>query len=317
MDRSDRVFVAGHRGLVGSAIVRRLRGEGFTHILTQSSRELDLRKRDAVDAWFSRERPQFVFLAAARVGGIYANCNFGAEFIYDNLLIQTHVIDAAFRFGVRKLLFFGSSCIYPRCAPQPIREESLLSGELEPTNAPYAVAKIAGIQTCQAYRRQHGFDAICAMPANLYGPNDNYDLQRSHVLPALIRKFHTAVSEQRDTVDIWGSGTPRREFLHVDDLADAAVFLMRNYSGEAIINVGSAVEVTIADLARLVARASGFRGQLVFDGSRPDGVPRKVLDVSRIHALGWKHRIPFEQGIPAACRWYAEHVTRPLAQAAF
>lgn len=315
MERSDRVFVAGHRGLVGSALLRRLRGEGFTHILTQSSHELDLRKRDAVDAWFSRERPQFVFLAAARVGGIYANSNFGAEFIYDNLLIQTHVIDAAFRFGTHKLLFFGSSCIYPRSAPQPIREGSLLCGELEPTNAPYAVAKIAGIQTCKAYRRQHGFDAICAMPANLYGPHDNYDLQRSHVLPALIRKFHDAVSMQRDEVEIWGSGTPRREFLHVDDLADAAVFLMRNYSGEEIVNVGSAEETTIADLARLIGRASGFRGRLIFDGAHPDGVPRKVLDVSRLHALGWRHRIPLEQGILSACRWYADQAARPLAVA--
>lgn len=316
MNRSDRIYVAGHRGLVGSALVRRLRSGGFTNLLTRSSHDLDLRKREAVDAFFAAERPNYVFLAAARVGGIHANATCGAEFLYDNLLIQTHVIDAAYRFGVCKLLFFGSSCIYPRLAPQPLREESLLSGPLEPSNAPYAVAKIAGIQMCQAYRRQFGLAAICAMPANLYGPNDSFDLKRSHVLPALIRKFHEGRACGAPAVTVWGSGTPRREFLHVDDLADAALFLIRSYDDEAIINVGTGEEITIADAARLVARASGYVGRVEFDGAKPDGVARKVLDISRLKSLGWSPRIALADGVRGTCEWYAASVQRCAATVA-
>jgi GDP-L-fucose synthase len=287
-----------------------MRAEGFTNLLTRASRDLDLRKREAVDAFFATERPHYVFLAAARVGGIHANSTCGAEFLYDNLLIQTHVIDAAYRFGVRKLLYFGSSCIYPRTAPQPLREDTLLSGPLEPTNAPYAVAKIAGIHLCQAYRRQFGFRAICAMPANLYGPHDSFDLKRSHVLPALIRKFYEGRAAAAPAVTVWGSGTPRREFLHVDDLADAALLLMRSYDDSAIINVGTGDEIAIADLARLVARASGFAGRVEFDGSKPDGVPRKVLDITRMAGLGWKPKIALTEGVRATCEWYATNAAR-------
>jgi GDP-L-fucose synthase len=306
MNETDRIFVAGHRGLVGAAIVRRLRLEGLDALLLRERHELDLTQQAAVDEFFSRERPAYVFLAAARVGGIAANSAYPADFIRDNLLIQTHVIDAAWRHGVRKLLFLGSSCIYPRAAPQPMREEVLLSGPLEPTNEWYAVAKIAGIKLCQAYRRQYGFNAICLMPTNLYGPGDNFDLQSSHVLPALIRKFHEARQQGMATVTVWGTGSPRREFLHVDDLADAAVFLMRHYDEEAIINVGTGEDLTIAELADLVARVVGFKGQIRYDRSKPDGTPRKLLDVSRLHALGWRHRIALEQGIRQTYDWYRE-----------
>lgn len=305
MDRTARVFVAGARGMVGSAIVRRLRAEGFTAILAPTRAELDLRSQAAVDAWMAQARPTHVFLAAARVGGILANDSHPADFIRDNLEIQTHVIDAAWRHGVSRLLFLGSSCIYPKLAPQPIREEYLLTGPLEPTNEWYAVAKIAGLKMCQAYRRQYGFDAICAMPTNLYGPGDNFDLASSHVLPALIRKCHEAKLRGDPEVVIWGTGTPRREFLHVDDLADACVFLMRNYADEAPINVGTGTDLSIRELAELVARAVGYPGRIVSDPSRPDGTPRKLLDVSRLTALGWTHRIPLEAGLRAVVDWYA------------
>ncbi|MBI5865900.1 MAG: GDP-L-fucose synthase [Planctomycetes bacterium] len=305
MDRTDRVYVAGHRGLVGSALVRRLQADKFANLITRTSRELDLRDRNAVDAFFAATRPQFVFLAAARVGGIRANSDHGGDFIRDNLLIQTHVIDAAHRFGVRKLLFFGSSCIYPRLAEQPIREEALLSAPLESTNAPYAVAKIAGIQICQAYRRQYGFNAICAMPANLYGPNDNFDLHQSHVLPALIRKFHSAVQNGDSRVVVWGTGRPLREFLHVDDLAAAAMLLMQRHDDEQIVNVGAGEEISIADLAALITLVSGFSGRIEYDASQPDGVPRKVLDIRRIRSLGWAPRISLEAGVRSAYAWYA------------
>ena len=306
MNCDARVFVAGHRGLVGGAIARHLQTAGFEQVLTASRQELDLTEQAAVNAWFESERPAFVFLAAARVGGIQANSSYPADFIRDNLLIQNNVIDAAFRCGVRKLLFLGSSCIYPKQAPQPIREDALLTGPLEPTNEWYAVAKIAGIKLCQAYRRQYGFDAISLMPTNLYGPGDNFDLLTSHVLPALIRKFHEARVTQAPEVVVWGSGTPRREFLHVDDLADAAVFLMQNYSGEDIINVGVGEDISIAELAALVADVVGYHGTIVYDRSKPDGTPRKLLDVSRLHALGWRARIALRDGVTATYRWYVE-----------
>lgn len=301
-DINGKIFVAGHRGLVGSAIVRRLRAEGARDLVLRSRSELDLCSQPAVDAFFRDEAPEFVFLAAAKVGGIEANSRNPAEFIHDNLAIQTNVVHSAWRHGARKLLFLGSSCIYPRDCPQPIREESLLSGPLEPTNEWYAVAKIAGIKLCQAYRRQYGFDAICAMPTNLYGPGDNYDLETSHVLPALIRKFHEARERGVGTVTIWGSGTPRREFLHVDDLADAAVFLMRNYSGEPIVNVGCGEDITILELAAMVASIVGYRGEIAMDRSKPDGTPRKLLDVSRLTTAGWRASIPLRDGIEATYR---------------
>jgi GDP-L-fucose synthase len=302
LDTHGRIHVAGHRGLVGSALVRRLRAEGADDLVLRTRAELDLTDQAAVDAFYRTEKPDYVFLAAARVGGIAANASRPADFIYDNLAIQSNVIHAAWKHGVRKLLFLGSSCIYPRDCPQPIREEYLLTGPLEPTNEWYAVAKIAGVKLCQAYRRQHGFDAICAMPTNLYGPGDNYDLQASHVLPALIRKFHEARVRGDGTVTIWGSGTPRREFLHVDDLADAAVFLMRNYSGDAIVNVGCGEDIGIRELAGLVASIVGYEGGIATDPSKPDGTPRKLLDVSRLSDAGWHARIPLRDGIAATYR---------------
>jgi GDP-L-fucose synthase len=304
MDDNSLIFVAGHRGLVGSAILRRLEADGHRNLLLAGRDALDLRVESAVDAFFARERPEFVFLAAAKVGGILANSTHPAEFLRDNLAVQTNVIHAAWRHGVRKLLFLGSSCIYPKFAPQPIREESLLTGELEPTNEAYAIAKIAGIEMCQAYRKQYGFSAISIMPTNLYGPGDNFDLQSSHVLPALLRKFHEAAAAAAPAVVVWGTGAPRREFLHVDDLADAAVFLMRNYDSGEIVNVGTGQDLTIAELAQAIARITGFHGRLVFDSSKPDGTPRKLLDVSRLEALGWKARIPLEEGIAGTYRWF-------------
>jgi len=304
MDENSRVFVAGHRGLVGSAIVRRLEAEGRRNLILSGRDALDLRVEGAVEEFFARERPEFVYLAAAKVGGILANSTRPAEFLRDNLAIQTNVIHAAWKSGVRKLLFLGSSCIYPKFAPQPIREEYLLTGELEPSNEAYAIAKIAGIEMCQAYRKQYGFSAISLMPTNLYGPGDNFDLQSSHVLPALLRKFHEAAKAGAPEVVIWGTGTPRREFLHVDDLADAAVFLMRNYESGEIVNVGTGQDLTIAELAQAIARITGYHGGLVFDASKPDGTPRKLLDVSRLEGLGWKARIPLEEGIGGTYRWY-------------
>jgi GDP-L-fucose synthase len=303
------IYVAGHNGLVGSAIVRRLRANGATRLLLRTSGELDLRRQAEVERFFAEQRPQYVFLAAARVGGIEANRSRPAQFIRDNLQIQTNVIDAAYRNGTRKLLFLGSSCIYPRLAPQPMAEDSLLTGPLEPTNQWYAIAKIAGLKMCQAYRREFQFDAICAMPTNLYGPGDNFNLLESHVLAALIRKCHEARQQQAAAVDVWGSGTPRREFLHVDDLADACVYLMRTYSDEAPVNVGWGVDVSIAELARLVADTVGFQGELRFDLSKPDGAPRKLLDTSRLAALGWVPKITLHAGLKSTYQWYLTHLS--------
>ncbi len=297
LEPGSRIFVAGHNGMVGSAIVRRLSAEGGHRLLLRGRSELDLLDQAAVEAFFAEERPEYVFLAAAKVGGILANDSFPAEFLRDNLVIQTNIIHSAWRNGTRKLCFLGSSCIYPKLAPQPLTEDSLLTGPLEPTNEWYAIAKIAGIKMCQAYRRQYGFDAISLMPTNLYGPGDNYDLQSSHVLPALIRKFHEAKQRDDAEVVIWGTGTPRREFLHVDDLADAAVFLMRNYSDEIFVNVGTGEDQTILELARMVASAVGYNGRIVTDTSKPDGTPRKLLDVSRLSAIGWNARIDLQVGI--------------------
>ena len=308
MNRTARVYVAGHSGLAGSAMARRLATLGYENIIGRSSAELDLRDQAAVTRFFASERPEIVVLAAARVGGIQANDSRPAEFISDNLLIQSNVIDASWRHGVRKLLFLGSSCIYPRLAPQPMKEEYLLSGPLEPTNQWYAVAKIAGLKMCQAYRRQYGFDAIAVMPTNLYGPGDNFHATASHVLPSLIRKFSSAHKQDETTVTVWGTGAPRREFLHVDDFAAAACLLLEEYSQEAPINIGYGSDISIADLANLIAAAVGFRGSVVYDASKPDGAPRKLLDISRITAMGWRPRISVADGIARTCAWYAEHL---------
>ena len=302
-----KIYVAGHRGLVGSALVRELARRGGAALLLRERSELDLTDAVAVEAFFARERPTQVYLAAAKVGGIRANDTYPAEFIRDNLAIQTNVIHSAWQHGVAKLLFLGSSCIYPRLAPQPMQEEHLLTGPLEPTNEWYAIAKIAGIKMCQAYRRQYGFNTISLMPTNLYGPGDNYALENSHVLPALIRRFHEAKLAGAAEVVVWGTGTPKREFLHVDDLAAAAVHLMQHYEGEQIVNVGTGVDVSIAELAALVKQVVGFEGGLRFDASKPDGTPRKLLDVSRLHGLGWRHSIELTAGLASAYRWFVEH----------
>jgi GDP-L-fucose synthase len=311
MNQDSNIFVAGGRGLVGSALCRALTARGYHRVLAPARGALDLRDRAAVDRFFAAERPEYVFLAAAKVGGIVANDTYPADFIRDNLEIQTHVIDAAYRNGTRKLCFLGSSCIYPRLAPQPLMESSLLTGPLEPTNQWYAVAKIAGIMMCQAYARQYGFQAISVMPTNLYGPGDNFDLQTSHVLPALLRKFDVAKDTGSGHVTVWGSGTPRREFLYVEDLADALCFLMERYASPEIINVGCGVDVTIAELARSIADIVGFRGELVFDRSKPDGTPRKLLDVSKIRALGWAAKTSLPAGIRATYDWYLAHAKQP------
>ncbi|MEW6169419.1 MAG: GDP-L-fucose synthase [Pseudomonadota bacterium] len=307
MDANAPIYVAGHAGLAGSAIVRALQAAGYRNLLLRRHAELDLTRQADVEAFFERERPEYVFLAAAKVGGIHANDTYPAEFIRDNLAIQTHVIHAAWKSGVRKLLFLGSSCIYPKMAPQPMPESCLLTGPLEPTNEWYAVAKIAGIKMCQAYRRQYGFDAISLMPTNLYGPGDNFNLENSHVLPALIRKFHEAKLRNDPQVVMWGTGTPRREFLHVDDLGAAAVFLMQRYSGEDIVNVGVGEDVTIRELAETICDVVGYRGEIVQDLSKPDGTPRKLMDVSRLSALGWKARIGLREGIAGTYRWFLEN----------
>ena len=308
MHNGSRIYVAGHRGLVGSRLLRKLQAEGCRQLVTRGRAELNLCDPAAVSRFFATERPEFVFLAAARVGGILANDTEGGDFIRENLLIQTNVIDAAFRHNAKKLLFLGSSCIYPKNAPQPIPEDELLNGPLEPTNRPYAIAKIAGIAMAQAYRRQFGFNAISLMPTNLYGPGDNFDLRRSHVLPALIRKFHEAKEAGDPQVVVWGSGTPRREFLHVDDLAAAAVFLIHHFDSDEIINVGSGSDVSIRELAELVREVVGYRGRIVFDGSKPDGTPRKLLDIARLTALGWEPKIPISVGIEQTYRWFlAKH----------
>lgn len=304
MNKDSKIYVAGHKGMVGSAIVRKLEAEGFANLLLRTSKELDLRDQQAVNTFFATEKPEYVFLAAAKVGGIQANNTYRADFIYENLMIEASVIHAAYQYGVRKLLFLGSSCIYPKLAPQPLKEESLLSGYLEPTNQPYAIAKIAGIELCDAYRRQYGCDFISAMPTNLYGPNDNYDLEKSHVLPALLRKFMTAVENGDESVTIWGSGTSLREFLHVDDMATACLFLMEKVSAKdmptnelAMWNVGVGSDISIADLAKLIAKITGFKGTLNFDTTKPDGTPRKLMDVSKLKALGWQASISLEDGI--------------------
>lgn len=301
-----KAFVAGHRGMVGSAIVRRLESEGC-EILVADRREVDLREQGAVRDWFARKRPDVVFLAAAKVGGILANSQFPADFLYDNLVIETNVIEAAHRSDVEKLLFLGSSCIYPKFAPQPIVEDALLSGPLEPTNEWYAVAKIAGLKLCEAYRRQHGRDYISAMPTNLYGPGDNFDLSSSHVMPALMRKAHHAKLNRDPQIEVWGTGSPRREFLHVDDLADACVFLMRTYSDNEHVNVGSGEDIPISDLVKLVCDTVGYEGGIRYDTSKPDGTPRKLMSGDKIRAMGWHPRIGLPQGIASTYRWFLDH----------
>ena len=307
MTPSSKIFIAGHRGLVGSALLRALSAANFTNLLTAPRPTLDLTSPAATDLFFATHRPDFVFLAAAKVGGILANATYPADFLRDNLAIQLNVLTSAHRYGVKKLAFLGSSCIYPKNAPQPIKEEYLLTGPLEPTNEWYAIAKIAGIKLCQAFRAQYNFNAIALMPTNLYGPGDNFDLHTSHVLPALLRKFHTAVTEAHSTVTLWGSGTPLREFLHVDDLASASLFLMQHYNEPEIVNIGTGQDLTITALAQLIARITGFTGKIVLDPSKPDGTPRKLLDVSRLHAMGCHHRIELEEGIRATYQWYLQN----------
>ena len=308
MRPDSRIFVAGHRGLVGSAIVRRLHDLGFGRLLTATRHELDLRDQSAVNRWFAAHEPEFVFMAAGTVGGILANSTRPAEFIYDNMMMHATTVDSSYRYGVKRLLYLGSSCIYPRECAQPITEDLLLTGPLEPTNEWYAVAKIAGIRLCQAYRKQYGCDFISAMPTNLYGPYDNFDLTSSHVLPALIRKFHDAKRDGRTEVPVWGTGRPRREFLHVDDLADACVFLMQQYDEAQHINVGTGEDLSIRELAQMVCEIVHPDATVVLDASKPDGMPRKLLDVSRLHALGWRHRIPLRQGIETTYRWFLDHL---------
>jgi GDP-L-fucose synthase len=304
IDRRGRTYVAGHRGLVGSAIVRRLEGDGFENLIVRTRKEVDLTDPRAVDMFFETEKPEYVFLAAAKVGGILANATYPVDFLRDNLAIELNALHAAHRNRVKKLLFLGSSCIYPKFAPQPMKEEHLLTGGLEPTNEPYAIAKIAGIKLCQAYRKQHGANFISAMPTNLYGPGDNFDLSSSHVLPALIRKFHEAKERGEPSVTVWGTGTPRREFLHVDDLADACLFLMDNYSGDESLNIGVGKDVSIAELASLVGDVVGYEGEISYDTSKPDGTPRKLLDISKLNNLGWQARIPLRVGIEQTYRWF-------------
>ncbi|WP_044749128.1 GDP-L-fucose synthase [Bacillus alveayuensis] len=308
MNKDAKIYVAGHRGLVGSAILRKLQADGYTNLIYKTSQELDLRDRNQVDRFFEEEKPEYVFLAAAKVGGIVANNEYPADFIRDNLMIQTNVIDAAYRNGVKKLLFLGSTCIYPKFAPQPLKEEYLLTGELEPTNEPYAIAKIAGIKMCQSYNRQYGTKYISVMPTNLYGPNDNFDLHTSHVLPALIRKFHEAKENNAPYVEVWGTGTPRREFLYSDDLADACVFLMNNYEGNEIVNVGVGEDISIKELAEKIKSIVGYQGEIKFDTTKPDGTPRKLVDVSKINALGWKASISLDEGLQKAYQWFLDNV---------
>lgn len=297
MELNSKIYIAGHRGMVGSAIHRNLQKKGFTNFVTRTSAELDLRNQQAVSEFFEKEKPEYVFLAAAKVGGIQANNIYRADFIYENLMIQNNVVHSSYKNGVKKLMFLGSSCIYPKMAPQPLKEEYLLSGYLEDTNEPYAIAKIAGIKLCESYKRQYGCNFISVMPTNLYGPNDNYNLNNSHVLPALIRKFHDAKEKNEAFVEMWGTGTPMREFLHSDDMADACVYLMQNYNGDQFVNIGTGVDLTIKDLAILIKKIVGFNGEIRHDLTKPDGTPRKLMDVSYLHSLGWKHKIELEEGI--------------------
>ena len=306
MNKDAKIYVAGHRGLVGSAIVRNLQNKGYTNIIYRTHKELDLINQEAVRTFFQEEKPEYVFLAAAKVGGIHANNTYPADFIYDNLMIQNNVIKAAHDFEVKKLLFLGSTCIYPKMAPQPIKEEYLLTGALEETNEAYAVAKIAGLEMCKFFKRQYGDNFISCMPTNLYGPNDNFDLKNSHVLPALIRKFHEAKVNNSAVVEVWGTGTPLREFLYVDDMADACVFLMENYDGEQHVNIGTGEEVSIRELAETVKEVVGFEGELVFNTDMPDGTPRKLTTVDKLHGLGWKHKVSLNEGIRLAYNWFVE-----------
>ncbi|MBC7920345.1 MAG: GDP-L-fucose synthase [Ferruginibacter sp.] len=308
MEKHEKIYIAGHRGMLGSAILRRLRAAGFSNFVLRTSQELDLRDQPVVRDFFEREKPDYVFVAAARVGGIQANNTYRAEFLYENLMIQNNLIHYAYRSEVKKLMFLGSSCIYPRLAPQPLKEESLLSGFLEPTNEPYAIAKIAGIKLCEAYRSQYGCHFISVMPTNLYGTNDHYDLHNSHVLPALIRKFHEAKANHQPFVEIWGTGSPRREFMHADDVADACYYLMQHYDEPSFINVGTGEDVTIKELALLIKELVGYEGDLKWNTDKPDGTPRKLLDVSRLHQLGWRHRINLPEGIERTYREYVETV---------
>ena len=307
MEKHSRIYIAGHRGMVGSAILRKLQQAGHDQFILRSSRELDLRDQAAVMSFFEQEQPEYVFLAAAKVGGILANNTFRGEFLYDNLMIQNNIIHSSWINGVKKLMFLGSSCIYPKMAPQPLREDYLLTGPLEPTNEPYAIAKIAGIKLCDAYRAQYGCNFVSVMPTNLYGPNDNYDLNNSHVLTALIRKFHEAKMSGAPSVTLWGTGKPRREFLHVDDLAEACIFLMHHYHEEGLVNIGTGEDIEIGELARMVSRIVGFEGEIVHDLSKPDGTPRKLMDVSKLHGFGWKHAIDLESGIKSV---YEEYKSR-------
>ena len=307
MNKDSKIYVAGHRGLVGSAIVRNLEAKGYTNIIYRTHEELDLTHQADVQAFFKEEQPEYVILAAAKVGGIHANNTYPADFIYDNLMIQNNVIKAAHDYKVKKLLFLGSTCIYPKMAPQPIREEYLLTGALEETNEAYAVAKIAGLEMCKFFKRQYGDNFISCMPTNLYGPNDNFDLKSSHVLPALIRKFHEAKVNGSDTVEVWGTGTPLREFIYVDDMADACVFLMENYDGEQHVNIGTGEEVSIRELAETVKEVVGFEGELVFNTDMPDGTPRKLTTVDKLHGLGWKHKVSLNEGIRLAYEWFLEN----------
>lgn len=307
MNKYSKIYVAGHRGLVGSAIVRKLQEKGYSNLVYRTSAELDLRDKSQVDAFFTEEKPEFVFLAAAKVGGIVANNEYPAEFIHDNLLIQSNIIDAAYRNNVEKLLFLGSTCIYPKLAPQPLKEEYLLTGALEPTNEPYAIAKIAGIKMCESYNRQYGTKYISAMPTNLYGPNDNFDLHTSHVLPALLRKFHEAKESNAPFVKMWGTGTPKREFLYSDDLADACVFLMNTYEGNEIVNIGVGEDITIKELGEKVKAVVGYEGDIQFDTSKPDGTPRKLVDVTKLKGLGWKAETALEDGLQKAYQWFLDN----------
>lgn len=307
MKNDSKIYVAGHRGLVGSAIVRMLSEKGYNNLVYRTSKELDLRDNKAVDSFFAEEKPEFVFLAAAKVGGIVANNEYPADFIRDNLLIQTNIIDASYRNNVEKLLFLGSTCIYPKMAPQPLKEEYLLTGLLEPTNEPYAIAKIAGIKMCESYNRQYGTQYISVMPTNLYGENDNFDLHTSHVLPALIRKFHEAKENNAPSVEVWGTGSPKREFLYADDLADASIYLMNNYAGNEIVNIGVGEDIAIKELAGKVKEVVGFTGEIKFDTSKPDGTPRKLVDVTKLNSLGWKASISLDEGLKRAYNWFLEN----------
>ncbi|CEG22111.1 GDP-L-fucose synthase [Planococcus massiliensis] len=309
MDVSSKIYVAGHRGLVGSAIVRDLKKNGYHNLVFRNHCELDLTDRSQVDAFFNLEKPEYVFLAAAKVGGIVANNDYPADFIRDNLMIQTNVIDASHKNGVKKLLFLGSTCIYPKYTPQPMREDSLLTGELEPTNEPYAIAKIAGIKMCEYYNKQYGTEFISIMPTNLFGPNDNFDLNSSHVLPALIRKFHEAKVNSSPTVEVWGTGTPRREFLYSDDLANAAVYLMNTYSKSELVNIGVGKDISIKELAEKIKNITGYEGEIRFNTSKPDGTPRKLVDVSKLHNLGWKAQTSLDDGLKLAYEWFLENIS--------